>query len=99
MDWLRVSAADGEYEVTAKGERGLGALGVDVAECRGMRRRFAFACLDWSERRPHVGGSIGAALLELALQRRWVARELDSRALSVTRRGEREMMERFQVRV
>ena len=62
-----------------------------------MRRRFAFACLDWSERRPHVGGAIGAALLELALQRRWVARELDSRALSVTRRGEREMMERFRV--
>jgi DNA-binding transcriptional ArsR family regulator len=99
MDWLRVSAADGEYEVTAKGEREFGALGVDVAECRGMRRRFAFACLDWSERRPHLGGAIGAALLEVALRRRWVARELESRALSVTRRGEREMMDRFRLRV
>jgi DNA-binding transcriptional ArsR family regulator len=99
MDWLRSPAADGEYEVTAKGEREFGALGVGVAECRGMRRRFAFACLDWSERRPHVGGAIGAALLDLALRRRWVARELESRALSVTRRGEREMMEVFGLRV
>jgi DNA-binding transcriptional ArsR family regulator len=100
LDWLRVSKNESdEYEVTAKGAKGLGALGVDIAECRAMRRRFACACLDWSERRPHVGGAVGAALLELALKRRWVARELDSRALSVTRRGEREMLEWFGLQV
>ena len=100
LDWLRVAKTESdEYEVTAKGAKGFGELGVDIPECRAMRRRFACACLDWSERRPHVGGAVGAALLDLALERRWVARELDSRALSVTRRGEREMLEWFGLRV
>jgi hypothetical protein len=66
-----------------------------VAAARAQRRRFAFACLDWSERRPHVGGALGAALLSLALRRKWVSRELDSRALSVTALGRREMRARF----
>src|SRR5438552_15262890 len=47
-------------------------------------RRFACACLDWRERRPHVGGALGAALLKIALERKWIVQNLDSRALSVT---------------
>ncbi len=62
---------------------------------RTLRRRFAFACLDWSERRPHVGGALGAAVLTVALKRKWVIQDLDSRALSVTRAGRREMLTRF----
>jgi hypothetical protein len=64
---------------------------VDVSAARGLRRRFAFACLDWSERRPHIGGALGAVILGAALRRKWVARDLDSRALSVTRAGQREL--------
>ena len=60
-----------------------------------MRRRFAFACVDWSERRPHLGGALGAAVLQLALDRRWVVRELDSRALVLTTVGRREMFKQF----
>ena len=56
-----------------------------------MRRRFAYACVDWSERRPHIGGAVGAALLDLALRKRWVEQDIDSRALSVTQRGAREL--------
>ena len=52
------------YDLTPKGERGLASLGVDVGAARGRRRRFAVACLDWSERRAHVGGAVGAALLD-----------------------------------
>ena len=48
------------------------ALGIDVEATRAQRRRFAFACVDWSERRPHIGGALGAALLGAALKRRWV---------------------------
>jgi DNA-binding transcriptional ArsR family regulator len=96
LRWLAV-AADGDraYDVTAKGTQALETLGVDVAGARTQRRRLAYACLDWSERRPHVGGAIGAALLGLALRKRWVAQDLDSRALSVTRLGEREFQTRF----
>jgi hypothetical protein len=64
-----------------------------------LRRRFACPCLDWSERRPHLGGALGAALLKLALKRKWVVQDLDSRALDVTSFGRREMMTRFGLQV
>jgi len=83
------------YALTGDGDRALSALGVDVAAARVQRRRFAFPCLDWSERRPHVGGALGAALLTCALRKKWVARELDSRALTVTPLGRREFHARF----
>jgi DNA-binding transcriptional ArsR family regulator len=83
------------YDLTPTGVRGFEALGVDVEAARALRRRFVCACLDWSERRPHLGGALGAALLKIALKRRWVAQELDSRALRVTALGQREMHGRF----
>ena len=83
------------YDLTAAGVKGFEALGVDIAETRGLHRRFAFACLDWSERRSHLGGALGAALLKLAIRKRWVTQELDSRALGVTSLGRREMRARF----
>jgi DNA-binding transcriptional ArsR family regulator len=83
------------YDLTAEGTRTLAELGLDVESARTRRRRFAYACLDWSERRPHVGGSLGAAILNLVLSRKWVARELDSRALWVTRLGRCELHTRF----
>jgi DNA-binding transcriptional ArsR family regulator len=88
--WLSTS-----YDLTPAGVKGFEALGVDIAETRGLHRRFAFACLDWSERRSHLGGALGAALLKLTIRKRWVTQELDSRALSVTSLGRREMRARF----
>lgn len=86
--WL---AADGrDYALTPLGEASLAQVGVDVAQARQRRRRFACPCLDWSERRSHLGGALGAALLEALLARGWVDRDLDSRALSVTRKGARQ---------
>ena len=83
------------YDLTPEGTRALAALGLDLEAARAQRRRFAYACLDWSERRPHLGGALGAALLSLALSRKWLARELDSRALFITRLGRRELNARF----
>jgi DNA-binding transcriptional ArsR family regulator len=96
--WLSATAAgDDAYDLTRDGEKMLEGLGIDIAITRALRRRFAYACLDWSERRPHVGGAVGAALLKVALSRRWVVEDLDSRALSVTRTGQRELRARFGV--
>lgn len=86
---------DGSYELSEAGTAALEALGINVAAARQQRRRFACACVDWSERRPHLGGALGAALLNLALKRRWVERDLDGRALSVTRLGQRDMRAAF----
>ena len=51
------------------------------------RRPLVRACLDWSERTPHVAGRVGAAIADLALARQWVVRVRDSRALRLTARG------------
>jgi DNA-binding transcriptional ArsR family regulator len=97
LRWLSAGAKDrGEaYDLTLDGTKAFEALGVDIEETRTLRRRFAYACLDWSERRPHLGGALGAAILKLALKRKWVAQDLDSRALVVTGLGRREMLSRF----
>ncbi|CAB3854056.1 hypothetical protein LMG26858_01867 [Achromobacter anxifer] len=86
--WLAVEGRD--YILTPLGEAALAQIGVDVARARQRRRRFACACLDWSERRSHLGGALGAALLDALAQRGWVSKGLDSRALSVTKKGERQ---------
>lgn len=101
LGWLseRAPGGHGEYQVTLGGTKALGALGISVEELQALRRRFAFACLDWSERRPHVGGALGAALLKLALKRKWVLQDLDSRALEVTSFGRREMVRRLGLRI
>jgi DNA-binding transcriptional ArsR family regulator len=91
LRWLATTPQPEAFDLTTRGEKELQALGVDVTHTRSLRRHFAPACLDWSERRPHIGGSLGAALLTLALRKKWVNRELDSRALEITARGRREM--------
>lgn len=83
------------YDVTTAGTKGFAALGIDLEATQTLRRRFAYACVDWSERRPHLGGALGAAVLNIALKRKWVVQDLDSRALRVTSFGRREMLNRF----
>jgi DNA-binding transcriptional ArsR family regulator len=93
------SGASTAYDLTAEGIKAFAGLGIDIEGTRTLRRRFAYACVDWSERRPHVGGALGAALLNIALKRRWVQPDLDTRALSVTSVGRREMLARFGVQI
>jgi DNA-binding transcriptional ArsR family regulator len=99
LEWLEPDAAPGAYRLTGSGERALAALGIDLDAVRVLRRRFACACLDWSERRPHLAGALGAALLQIAVQKKWVTKDLDSRALTVTALGRREMRTRFGLEV
>ncbi len=96
LGWLSSLPKDAkDYELTTAGTRAIEALGIDIEATRSLRRRFAPACLDWSERRPHIGGALGAALLKSALKRNWLTRDLDSRALGITGTGRREMLSRF----
>jgi DNA-binding transcriptional ArsR family regulator len=97
LGWLSTGStgSDNAYDLTLAGTKAFEALGIDLEATRTLRRRFACACLDWSERRPHVGGALGAAILKLALKRRWVRQDLDSRALGITSIGRREMHTRF----
>jgi DNA-binding transcriptional ArsR family regulator len=93
LGWLLAESTNGNpaYELTPVGSKSFESIGIDIEVTRALRRHFAFACLDWSERRPHIGGALGAALLGLALKRKWVTQDLDSRALTITKLGRSEM--------
>ena len=67
------------------------ALGVELEALRASRRPLVRACTDWTERRPHVAGALGAALLDGMLARAWLRRRRDGRGLDVTPTGEREL--------
>jgi len=96
LRWLKRERADDvDYQLTAGGAEALENLGANIEAARATRRRFACACLDWSERRPHLAGAVGAELLNVLLRRKWITRDLDSRVLSVTSGGKRELRARF----
>lgn len=101
LGWLSATSTDSDnaYELTLVGAKAFEALGIDLEATRTLRRRFACACLDWSERRPHLGGALGAAFLKVALKRKWVVQDFDSRALGVTSLGRREILARFGLHV
>jgi DNA-binding transcriptional ArsR family regulator len=90
-----IETGDASYALTAAGERRLESLGIEVEPLRLQRRAFARPCLDWTERRPHLAGAVGAAIAEHALARRWVAFVPGTRALRVTDDGRRGFREQF----
>ena len=99
MGWLSASSVDSSCDLTPRGRAAFESLAIDVDAARRLHRRFAFACVDWSERRPHLAGALGAAVLNAALKRKWVAQDLDSRILRITPAGRRELTARFGIAV
>jgi len=98
LGWIGpVGADDNAYELSDEGVEALGKLGLDVDSARKARRRFACACLDWSERRPHLGGALGAAMLSLLERKGWIEADLDSRAVAITREGKRQFKRVFDI--
>lgn len=91
--WLEPSGRD--YRLTGPGDAFLRRLGVDVDGARAKRRLFARACLDWSERRAHLAGALGAALATRLLELDWLERSGRAREISVTARGEAEFARLF----
>ncbi len=77
----------GGTELSPEGESWLAGLGIDVASLRARRRTFVRACLDWTERRDHLAGAVGAALTESLLSRSWIVRRAETRAVRLTARG------------
>ena len=88
-----VVLADGGGEVTDAGARFLIGLGVDLEHARGTQRRYCRSCIDWTERRPHISGAVGAALAQAFLERKWIERIPDSRTLTVTTAGRPTLVE------
>lgn len=92
--WLVDEAADAgtkQLDLTPKGTKAFTALGIDLAGTRAKRRQLACRCLDWSERRDHLGGALGAALAEHLLAQRWIERKKHSRVVFITALGQAQL--------
>jgi DNA-binding transcriptional ArsR family regulator len=83
--WLRTDGRD--FALTRLGGDRLAGLKVDCAAAKRSRRVFARACVDLTQRRPHLGGALGDALLELYVARGWIQRQRRSRVVSITPKG------------
>jgi hypothetical protein len=84
--WLRPETKGRPaYELTLVGVRALVRRGVDVDAARASRRRFATACLDWTERRPHLGGALGARILDSLREETYVRRRGTGREVQIVK--------------
>jgi DNA-binding transcriptional ArsR family regulator len=81
--------------VTPAGEDFFHSFGIDLRERTRSRRSFCRPCLDWSERRAHLAGAVGAALTSRCFELGWIGRIRDTRALLVTPEGKRGFSETF----
>jgi len=84
-----VSIVDGVGAVTDEGMRFFADSGIDLAIAGRSKRPLCRTCLDWSERRPHLAGQLGAVLLSRLLELKWVARSRQPRSQSDKRRKAR----------
>jgi DNA-binding transcriptional ArsR family regulator len=108
---LGVALADGlvEHRVLRRADDGLALVrrgsgeallyswGIDVASLETSRRPMVRTCIDWTERRPHLAGALGAAIVDRFLDAGWIRRRRDDRAVSVTPLGQRRLKEELGV--
>jgi DNA-binding transcriptional ArsR family regulator len=88
---------DGRFSVTGAGRVWLEDLGIEVDALERRPRSFARSCLDWSERRPHLAGSLGAGVATMLFARGWIRRTPRGRAVTVTAAGADWLEERLGV--
>jgi DNA-binding transcriptional ArsR family regulator len=88
---------DEAAEITEAGTRFLTEFGIDLAALGSTRRHFCRLCLDWTERRPHIAGAVGAALTKRCFDLGWTERMKYSRAVIVTASGKRGFLETFRI--
>ncbi|WP_338425870.1 ArsR/SmtB family transcription factor [Sphingopyxis kveilinensis] len=86
--YLKLSV--GGLALTTAGESFARSLGIDIGELSGKRGRFCRECLDWSERRSHLAGSLGRAILTQIIDHGWAERDANSRAILFSSKGRAE---------
>ncbi|MEP6513584.1 MAG: helix-turn-helix domain-containing protein [Parafilimonas sp.] len=87
------------FEVSRKGQKWFFDLGIDISELKQQRRSFLRPCLDWSERRHHISGSLAASLLDKMLLSHWIRRAKNTRAIIFTAKGQKKLYKYFKLSV
>jgi hypothetical protein len=94
-----IAVGDEAAEITRAGSRFLTGFGIDLSGSRSRRRHFCRLCMDWTERRPHIAGVVGAALTKRCFDLGWTERMERSSAVIVTAAGRRGFRETFGIGV
>ncbi|MEO1652725.1 MAG: helix-turn-helix transcriptional regulator [Bacteroidota bacterium] len=94
-----ISLHNEAYECTPKGLEKFKSLGIEIEKLKSLKRKFAYPCLDWSERKPHIGGALGAALLCFMLDNAWVRKNKNSRELFLSAKGQLELEKSFKLKI
>ncbi|HLH02654.1 MAG TPA: helix-turn-helix domain-containing protein [Bryobacteraceae bacterium] len=96
-----ISALDGKaFDVTERGRAWFAELGISLPHADEKKRhKLARQCLDWTERRPHIAGTLGVALCKRFAALRWIAPIRNTRGLRVTLDGKRQLWERLRIPV
>ena len=87
----------GKYVLTEAGIKWFENLGIAISDVRKQKRSFAYLCLDWSERKHHLAGALGAALLNALLENDWIRCKKNSREVIVTLKGEIELRKQLNI--
>lgn len=85
--WLEPTGKN--YDLTPAGEEGFFSLEIDTPSLKKQRRQFARQCLDWTERRHHLAGALGAALTKAMLERKWIFKQGGSRTVYLSQEGQK----------
>jgi hypothetical protein len=93
-NYIRQDGVD-RYTLTTSGREWFSEIGVDCGKLENERRALTIQCLDWSERRSHLGGALGAALLNSMLSMGWLAKSRMPRLIRLTLKGETELRKRL----
>ena len=86
-----------EFSVTPAGADWFTGIGINLEQLKTAKRPLALKCIDWTEKRPHLAGGLGAALLQYFLKEGWFRRVYQKRSLLVTSKGEMELKQQLNI--
>jgi DNA-binding transcriptional ArsR family regulator len=86
-------------DVTQKGSAGFRNMGIDTDALKGQRRALTRSCLDWTERRPHLAGALGASIATACLDHQWIQRRPRQRGLDITPAGSSALSDLLDIQV
>lgn len=84
-------------DLTDNGNQFFSSMGINIEPLHNSRRKFAYECIDWSERKPHLAGALGAALAGEFVKRGWITEKSESRVVSITPKGQRWFSKNFDI--
>jgi len=99
VDMELIIRKEDQFDITENGNDWFDNLGIDLNLLRNKKRKFAFPCLDWSERKFHIGGALGAGFLNFMLENDWIRRVQHSRVIMITSKGRGELKKKLNLEV